>query len=99
MGKLLKMRVKVTEVASNGKSFLTFKTLAKNKKWVDLRFTTSVKNQPTEDCFIVVDSNNANYSTAYQYPRIWVRAINEILPLTHNGNGDNAVEELFEEVK
>lgn len=86
MGKLIKMRVKVTEITTQERKFFAYKTLGKNKKWLDLRFTRDVENAPKADCFIMVDSDNANYSTAYQYPRIWVRKIEEIIPFETRPN-------------
>lgn len=82
----IKMRVKVTEVKTATNKFLAYKALGKNKKWIDLRFTQDVENPPKEDCFIMVLPENANYTTAYQYPRIWVRKIEEIMPIERKEN-------------
>lgn len=91
----MKLRIKVTEVTTkSGVKFNAYKVLDKNKKWVDLRFTSDVKDLPIKDGYITVDKVDLNYSTAYLYPRVWVRKytdFEEIQIIT-----DTNIEELFD---
>lgn len=82
---LLKLRVKVTQIKTETNMFNAYKVLNKSKKWVDLRFTKEVTNQPQLDkgqtqkeCYIYVHPDNINYTENYQYPRFWVRGIDKV---------------------
>lgn len=73
------IRLKSKEVElDNGKKFLTFKAVEKDGTLRDLKFTMKVKNVPTGDCMIVVDSSNINLDKNRQYPCYWVKAIDEV---------------------
>lgn len=92
----LRIRVKVTEIKTETNTFNAYKALGKNKKWVDLRFTKDVTNLPKEDCYIIVHTDNINYTENYLYPRFWVREIEEIVPIETRTTQDAT--EFFEDI-
>lgn len=81
----LRLRIKVSKIETETKSFNAYKVLNKQKRWVDLRLTKAVKNVPeldkgekTKEYYIYVKPENINYTENYQYPRFWVRAIESV---------------------
>lgn len=68
---------------SEGKKheFDSYKAVKSDGKTIDLRFTQEVTKKPTETCIIVVDEKNMNIATTYEFPRLWVKKIEEIKPI------------------
>lgn len=74
-----KLKVKVTErTAANGVKFNAYSTFSKNGRRTDLKFRKEVKNLPTKDCYIIVNTADINLNTAGEYPVCWVSAIQAI---------------------
>lgn len=77
-------KIKVIEVneitANNGNKFTAYKTVNKDGRKMDLRFTKEcIANCPSfipkEPCFIYVPSNMANVDQTRQYPVLWVKEV------------------------
>lgn len=76
------MKFKVIEVkeitAKNGNKFTAYKTVGKGGKKLDIRFTRTCKNVPTECCTIVVKRENANVDKSRVYPILWIKDVERI---------------------
>ena len=70
----------------DGRKFSAYKTLAKNGKKMDVRFTRTCTNVPTEPCVIVVRSDMCNVDTTRQYPILWVKDVVEIKDFERTSN-------------
>ena len=55
-------------------SFLTYKGFTKRGK-LDLKFTKEVKDVPTKNGYIYVESENVNVNRTGRFPVIWVKKI------------------------
>lgn len=76
--------IKITEVKEinkDGKKFKAFKTIAKNGTKMDVKFTQTCLNIPTEPCIVVVDKEMCNVATNRQFPCLWIKDVVEIKPL------------------
>lgn len=74
--KFINVYVKVFEgKTKEGKKFDYYKLVDKNGKFIDVRFTRTVTNKPTEDSIIKVDVNNISYDKNRLYPCYWIREI------------------------
>lgn len=86
----MKINVKIIEVKEvtpkNGQKFNAFKTVDKNGKKMDVKFTRDCRNVPTEPCEVVVDDSMANVDTNRQYPCLWIKDVLEIKPLPRKSN-------------
>ena len=86
----MKIKVKIIEAkeitTAEGRKFLAFKTVDKNGKKMDVRFTKDCRNTPREACVIVVDDSQANVDTARQYPCLWIKDVERIEPLERKSN-------------
>lgn len=86
----MKIKVKIIEAkeitTAEGRKFLAFKTVDKNGKKMDVRFTKECRNTPREACVIVVDDSQANVDTARQYPCLWIKDVERIEPLERKSN-------------
>ena len=85
MSKEIKI-IEVKEINANGKKFLAYKTIDKNGKKMDVRFTRECSNKPTEACIITVDDNAANVDTNRQYPVLWVKDVLSSRPFERKNN-------------
>lgn len=66
---------------SDGRKFNYFRAVQKDGKLVDCRFTKDVKNIPTSSAIIVVEVANVNMDYSHQFPRLWVKKIEEVKKL------------------
>ena len=86
----MKIKVKIIEVneitPKTGSKFIAYKTVDKNAKKMDVKFTRDCRNTPTEPCEIIVDDSQANVDTNRQYPCLWIKDVLEIRPLPHKSN-------------
>lgn len=86
----MKIKIKVIEVTEitpkSGSKFTAFKTVDKNGKKMDLKFTRDSRNIPSEPCEIIVDDTQANVDKNRQYPCLWVKDVLEIRPLPRKSN-------------
>jgi len=76
--------IKITEVKEinkDGKKFKTFKTVTKDGKKMDVKFTQTCLNIPSEPCIVVVDKEKANVATNRMFPCLWIKDVIEIKPL------------------
>ena len=90
-------KIKVIEVneiiANNGNKFIAYKTVNKDGRKMDLRFTRECceKNPtmiPKEPCFIHVPVNQANVDQTRQYPVLWIKEVASIEPFERTSNLD-----------
>lgn len=93
--KVLKLEISVKTIKFAGEtgeeSFLAYKVFTK-KGWVDLKFTKDVKNAPTKNCFIFVDTDKLNINKTGRFPIVWVKEIAKIEEI----NFTQKVEDYFE---
>ena len=61
----------------DGKSFTAYRAVQNDGKLIDCHFRKVVGNIPETDFVMVVNSNDINISNQYQYPRLWVSAVQE----------------------
>lgn len=84
------VEIKIIEVkeitTKEGRKFPAFKTVAKNGKKLDVRFTKECRGVPTETCILRVQDENTNVDTTRQYPIVWIKKIEETLPITRKSN-------------
>lgn len=75
----MELKFKIIEVkqveTKDGKKFKAYKTIGKNGKKMDVRFTQECNNVPTEPCTIVCDENECNVDTSRVYPILWVKNV------------------------
>ena len=90
-------KIKVIEVnditANNGNKFTAYKTVNKDRRKMDLRFTKDCVSNcsqfiPKEPCYIFVPSNMANVDQTRQYPVLWVKEVSGIEPFERTSNLD-----------
>lgn len=92
--------IEVKEVQTKaGLKFLAYKTIGKNGKKMDIRFTRTCSNVPTEPCTIVVRACDANVDTTRIYPILWVKDVQEIKPTERKNNIDEYFDNPFDEVE
>ena len=86
----MKINIKIIEAKeitpANGRKFMAFKTVDKNGKKMDVKFTRDCKNVPSECCELIVDASQANVDTNRQYPCLWIKEVLEIKPLERKSN-------------
>ena len=75
---MLKIEISVKTVRFAGEekeeSFLAYKGFTK-KGWIDLKFTKDVKEVPTKNGYIYVESDNVNVNRTGRFPVIWVKKV------------------------
>lgn len=86
--------IEVNEINAAGKKFNAYKTLTKSGKKMDVRFTRTCHNVPTEPCIIRVADENANVDTNRQYPVLWIKDVESTRPFERK----NKVEEFFSDI-
>ena len=74
--------------AKNGNKFTAYKTVGKGGRKMDVRFTRTCKNTPTEPCTIVVERANANVDKTRLYPILWIKDVVEIKENVRKDNLD-----------
>ena len=87
--------IEVKEISTaNGNKFTAFKTVGKGGRKMDVRFRKEIgpDKLPKEPCFIEVEDENCNIDTTRQYPILWIKAIENIIPFERT----NKVDEFFE---
>ena len=86
----MEMKFKIIEVkqveTKDGKKFKAYKTIGKNGKKMDVRFTQECNNPPTEPCTIVCDETECNVDTSRVYPILWVKSILRLEPFERKNN-------------
>lgn len=81
--------IEVTDVQTKDnppRKFKAYKTVDKSGRKMDVRFTHDCSNVPTEVCTIVCIKDNCNVDTRRQYPILWVKEVEEILPIERKSN-------------
>lgn len=77
--------VQVKDVEKNGAKFKAYQTIPTSGEFkgkrIDLKFRRDAKNIPSERCYIYVDDDQFNISTAGRWPVVWVNTVNRIEPL------------------
>jgi len=89
------IEVKELQSKTDGRKFTVYKTVDKNQRKMDVKFTRDCKNIPVKPCTIVVNDADCNVDASRQWPCLWVKNVVKII--------DNAVKEnnvmLFLDVK
>lgn len=79
--------IEVKEITSkNGNKFNAYKTIANGGRKMDVRFTRTAHNVPTEACVVVCDEKDCNVDTNRQYPILWIKDVLRIEPFEHKSN-------------
>ncbi len=91
---VIELEIVVTKIEYEGKKFNAYKTFQNNGKKIDVKFTKDVKNQPDENCIILVEAGKMNIDKNRRYPCVWVREIKEIKPLSTLDNDPKKLEEI-----
>lgn len=82
--------VQVKEIEKNGRKFKAYQTIPTSGQFkgkrVDLKFRREAKNIPSDRCYIYVDDDQFNISTAGRWPVVWVNTVNRIEPLKKKTN-------------
>lgn len=89
------LEVVVRDIQVDDVKFKAYKTYQKNGRAIDLKFPNDVANKPKENCIIVVKIENMNLQTNTKYPRLWVKQIEEIKPLSRPKNNTEELNDLF----
>lgn len=78
-----------------GNKFIAYKTVAKNGKFMTVKFRKEVKNAPEKPgtYWLKVLPENVSVDTNRQYPVLWVHAIDEVAPYvkTSSANVDEYI--------
>lgn len=86
---LKKIKVYVSERVNHetNETFKVFKALTKQGK-IDLRFTKDVKEEtkPTKTCYMFVSLENVNVNQKFEFPIMWVSAIDHLEEIEFNQN-------------
>ena len=86
----MEMKFKIIEVkqveTKDGKKFKAYKTIGKNGKKMDVRFTQECNNVPTEPCTIVCDETECPPHTSRVYPILWVKSVKRVEPFERKNN-------------
>lgn len=89
--------IEVNEINANGKKFNAYKTIAKNGKKMDVRFTRACKNVPTEPCIVIVSDENCNVDTNRQYPVLWIKDVESTRPFEKKNNVADFFDDIIDE--
>lgn len=97
----MEKRFKVIEVkeitTKDGKKFNAYKTLANGGRKMDIRFTRTAHNIPTEPCVIVCNENDCNVDTSRQYPILWIKDVIAIEPFAKKNNVSDFFSDISED--
>ena len=63
----------------DGKTFIAYRAVQKDGKLIDCHFRKTCGNLPESNFVIKVNRADVNINRAYQYPKLWVSAIIEII--------------------
>lgn len=78
-----------------GNKFTAYKTVAKNGRFMTVKFRKEVKNAPQTPgtYWLKTDASNVSIDTNRQYPVLWVHAIDEVAPYvkTSSANVDEYI--------
>ena len=80
------IEVKEVTARESGNKFLTYKTVDKKGKKLDVRFTAACSIKPKEACFVICDENDANVDTSRQYPCLWIKEVIRTEPIVKRSN-------------
>lgn len=93
----LKLRVRVKRISTkDGRVFDAYETIGKNGVRINVKFRKEVKNVPSEDCYIIVPLDKANYAKNSIYPTIWIHEINKVIPLEDEKQVDKTLLEILD---
>lgn len=82
MAELKKIKIKaIPRKTKDGKEFISYRAVQNDGKLIDCRFTRDVKNAPEKTSYVMVDPSQMNISYSYEYPRLWIKRIEEIIPI------------------
>lgn len=74
--------------------FYAYHTYNKDAKKVTVKFTKMVKNAPTERCYVRVQNTEWNLDKTSRFPTIWIKEIEETLPITKQNKAVDDFEDL-----
>lgn len=72
---LIARRIKMTKREG---SFIAFQAEQKNGKLIDARFVQAINQKPTATCYVRVKIKDINIQTNCQYPKLWIKYIEDI---------------------
>lgn len=80
-----------------GKKFNTYKTVSKNGRLTDLKFTKDVKELPSETCYAHILPDNMNIDKTREFPVVWVKKVEAYTTIADGSAEGNraAIDEFF----
>lgn len=75
--KLIHLIARRIKKKSDG-SFIAFQAEQKNGKLIDARFVQAINQKPTATCYVRVKIKDINIQTNCQYPKLWIKHIEDI---------------------
>lgn len=93
----LKLKIRVKRISTkDGKVFDAYETVGKNGIRITVKFRKEVKNVPSEDSYIIVPLDKANYAKNSIYPTIWIHEISKVIPLNEERQVDKTLLEILD---
>ena len=85
--------------AKAGKTFVSFKAIQNDKKWIDVSFTLGVTNAPKEEgkYILTVPALKCNIDEKGAFPKLWIKEITSIEKVEHVDKVDEKVMARFSE--
>jgi len=74
---LREFKIKVGQATNKetGEKFPTFRTTAKNGRFIRVKFRKEVENVPLNDCTVFCEQMKCSLDTNRQYPILWIHEI------------------------
>lgn len=90
-------RFAIKNGAKAGKTFVSFKAIQNDKKWIDVSFTLGVTNVPREEgtYIISVPVLKANIDDSGDFPKLWIKEITNVEKVEHTETVDEKVIKAF----
>ena len=93
----LKLKIRVKRISTkDGRTFDAYETIGKNGIRITVKFRKEVKNIPSEDSYIIVPLDKANYAKNSIYPTIWIHEISKVIPLGEERQVDKTLLEILD---
>jgi len=86
-------RVVIKNGAKAGKTFVSFKAIQNDKKWIDVSFTLGVTNAPKEDgkYILTVPALKCNIDEKGAFPKLWIKEITNVEKVEYTETVDEKV--------
>ena len=78
-------KVAIKNGAKAGKTFVSFKAIQNDKKWIDVSFTLGVTNAPREEgtYILTVPVLKVNIDDSGDFPKLWIKEITNVEKVEH----------------